>query len=294
MLSDATQQITLDMFRRYSDSPQGQSVFASAVYVIEAAGWSLGPFLGANSTAANRDSVRAEYASNRRHVAMMERQLYTALNTHGINLPGPADENLWGNEILDARQDQALFNWLHNHNAFAGFRLNEEFRKESFGPRSGRVRTNAEIWDMLRDLGCWLTIHPDYTGHWYKADQPLYTPEEEELTDTFQELLSEGAFATRGIMQEFAGRDEYYIFRRALEMRISWNINHGVWTHRGGPPLFGDQPRTPEQRQNDLLSQVRDGTAGIVLQERQITLPRRPPTPALSQAPIPVPDEDIV
>ena len=211
---------------------------------LEAAGYTIGPFVGANERTWARERRVGVIEANRRRIASREKALYTTLHSLGVRL-SLAEDRAWSqDEPLDYEQDRALFHWLQEHNAFRSLRLNEEYRKEKTGPRAGRARSNAEMWATLRDDGIfWELEARRHNGHWHNFAGPLYTDEDEDESDIFNELLLDGAFATRGIRRAFPGLDEYTMFRRILELRIGWDSRRKVWTRGRGPALFGDVGR---------------------------------------------------
>ena len=217
---------------------------------VENAGFHVGSFMGPNRSAADREMMLGIQAANRRRVAAEEEKLWDRLIAQGYGLPPPSGGRhaLLGGS-LDRTQDTALFKWLESHNAFRGLRLNEDLRREKTGPRVGRFRTTTEIWEVLREIGYFWEIDPEFGGRWRNHERPLYTNEEEAETRTFVRILEEGGFATRGMRREFTGRDEYYMFRQVLDRGISWDSDRGVWTRGSRTPLFGDEVGTLQQRQ---------------------------------------------
>ena len=210
--------------------------------LVEEAGFAIGPYLG---TAPGRDQRRAQCAANRRFVAVQEKDLYEKL---ARMIPFLPSYNRYEQHLLNVRQDQAFLIYLRSASAFLGFRLNEDFRRQRIGSGTGRILTDAEVWEILRENGFWWKLNEEGRGRWTSLNGPLYSDEEEALTGTFRRLLVEGAFTTRGISREFAGHDESYIFRQTLEMGISWSYARGVWTLGSGPPLFGDEIQTLQRR----------------------------------------------
>lgn len=192
-------------------------------------------------TAAERQELSRQQAANRRRVAVEERKLYTALCSRGFDLPNAKDLR---DALLDAGQDQALFQWLQSHFAFSGVALNEKYRNIREDPLIGNKRCNAQIHDILRNRGIFWEIGNDRNfGRWRNRDHYTYSDGEEDETILFRTLDLEGAFATPGIRRVFQRVDKFKIFRMTQESGLNWNSVLCFWT-RGtqSPPLpmFGD------------------------------------------------------
>jgi len=210
----------------------GQGVRATDFHIrtIEDAGFRILPEIGRLSTAREHEEILGRRAANRRQVALRERDLYTSLIARGAHLPQPENPM---DELLDHRQDQALFAWLQRQDAFRGLALNETYRTErNGGSQPGRTRNNREIYDMLRDCGVFWEMENYRNGRWRTRGRFLFDDEEEGLSDTFQELLLDDAFADPGIRRLFPDRDDYYIFRRVLEIRATWDSRRRQWQRR--------------------------------------------------------------
>ena len=113
----------------YQERDFDATEFVSHLRAVEGAGYSIGHYFGFLSP---RDRVvaRQQMASNRQQVAVKEEELYFALGVRGVRLPPPLHTD-W--EVLDHRQDQALFEYIEREGAFRGVSLNEAYRVESMG-----------------------------------------------------------------------------------------------------------------------------------------------------------------
>lgn len=183
--------------------------------------------------AREREEMTGRRAANRRRVALRERDLYRMLTARGARLPRPEDPT---DELLDHRQDQALFEWLQSHNAFQGLGLNETFRivhDASQAGATGLPRPNREIYEMLRDCGAFFQMDNDGNGMWRTREHHLFDDEDEDLSSTFQELLREGALLDSGLRGLFPGTNPFQMFRRALELRLTWDTARRHWTFAG-------------------------------------------------------------
>lgn len=220
-----------DLTRNASQEVDGHGVQAigSHVRTVEDAGFHILPGTRRLHTTHDREEILGRRAANRRQVALRERDQYRSIIARGVHLPQPENPM---DELLDYRQDQALFGWLQGHNAFQGLALNEAYRVERGGPRAGHTRTNREIYDMLRDCGIFWELQHDRNGRWRTRERFLFDDEEEDLSDTFQELLLEGALADPRIRRLVPDRDDYGIFRRVLEMRTTWDSERRQWQRR--------------------------------------------------------------
>ncbi len=199
------------------------------VRLVEVAGFQILPETRQPNTAYEHEEILGRRAANRRQVALRERDLYTSLLARGASLPQSEDPM---DELLDHHQDQALFEWLLRHDAFRGVALNESYRVERGDLRTAHTRNNREIYDMLRDCGVFWEMNNDHNGRWRTRGRYLFDEVEEDLSDTFEELLHEGAFADPRIRRMFPGRNEYAIFRAVLEMRASWDPRRRRWQRR--------------------------------------------------------------
>lgn len=207
----------------------GNQAIGFHVRTVEDAGFHILPETRQFSTAREREEILGRRAAKRRQVALRERDLYASIIARGVHLP-EAENRM--DDLLDFRQDQALFAWLQGHNAFRGLALNEAYRVERGGPRAGHTRTNSEIYDMLRDCGIFWEMSNDHNGRWRTRERHLFDDEEKDLSDTFHELLLEGALADPGIRRLFPDRDDYALFRSVLEMRATWDSRRRQWQRR--------------------------------------------------------------
>lgn len=187
------------------------------------AGFQILPETRRPSTVYEREEILGRRAASRGHLALRERDLYGPIIARSIHLPRA--ENLM-DLLLDHRQDQALFAWLR------GLALNEAYRVERGGPRAGHTRTNGEIYHMFRDCGLFWELHNDRNGRWWTRERYLSGDEEEHMSDTFQELLLEGALADPGIRRLFPDRGDYAILRSVLDTRATWDSGRRQWQHR--------------------------------------------------------------
>ena len=181
-------------------------------------------------------------------VARQESRLYALFVSQEID---PEERsNIIFNCYLYPEQERALLRWLDSQHAFRSFRLVEDLLVTSSSNGSTYMRSNAEIWGVLRNSGYWwlpgTTARP--RGHWQGVNGPRYTVVEDNLTEIFEELALEGAFTTTGIMHEFGHGDPFRLFRQALNMQITWSSNRCVWTRGDDLILFGDLIPTPEER----------------------------------------------
>lgn len=199
------------------------------VRLVEDAGFQISPETRRPNTAYEHEEILGRRAANRRQVTLRERDLYRSLLAWGAHLPQSGDLR---DELLDHHQDQALFEWLQRHDAFRGLALNESYRVERGDLRTAHTRTNREIYDMLRDCGVFWEMDNDRNGRWRTRERYLFDEVEEDLSDTFDELLLEGAFADPSIRRMFPERNEYAIFRAVLEMRASWDPRRRRWQRR--------------------------------------------------------------
>ncbi len=225
---DIDRYVPLDNARQEVDGHQDQEI-RFHVRLVEESGFQILPETRRPDTAHEHEEILGRRAANRRQVALRERELYTSLLARGVHLPqseNPMDE------LLDHRQDQALFEWLQRYDAFRGLALNESYRLERGNLRTAHTRTNREIYDMLRDCGVFWEINNDRNGRWRTRERYLFDEVEEDLSDTFDELLHEGAFAGPPIRRMFPERNEYAIFRAVLEMRASWDSRRRRWQRR--------------------------------------------------------------
>ena len=233
--------------------PQGGDApnFERCFRIVENAGFYISPFLGRLSTNLERDRARREHAANRRSVAIPEWGLFNSVVRQDNGLLGfpllPGDPVWAGNVLLDAAQDLMLFAWLQDHYAFKGLKLNEDFRKEDGSGRIGHVRKDDEIWEILRAKGYFWDVHNERNGRWRNRAGPLYTDQEEDESDIFQELAMQGAFATAGLTRIFPARDDYFLFRNFRRMDVRWDHTRGVWSRGEHSTLFNDEVRSPQE-----------------------------------------------
>ena len=236
--------------------------FERVIRGVENAGFYVSPFLGRVNTDHERDQARAEHAANRRSVAIPERDLFNWVVRHDIGLlaiPVLPDNSTWiGSGPLDAAQDLMLFEWLQDHYAFKGLKLNEDYRKEDGGPRMGRRRKDDEMWEVLRAKGYFWDVHNERNGRWRNRAGPLYTDQEEDESDIFQELAMQGAFTITGIRRCFPNIDDYAVFRNIRSSELRWDNNRRVWFRGENSTLYDDEVRSPqEQPQRPALIPMR-------------------------------------
>ncbi|KAL6720468.1 Ubiquitin-protein ligase [Lecanora helva] len=225
-----------------------QAELGRQIRSIEGAGFLVGSFTEAFATNTDRELARANYAANRRRIAIPERDLFNIAVRTSLYMPGSA-VLMWPNENepLDSIQDRMLFMWLEDHYAFHGLKLNEQFRIEDEGVRVGRRRDNAEMWEVLRNKGYYWAVNDRRNGRWHERGLPVYTDQEEDESDVFQQLVLEGAFTTRGVARTFRNRDDYFLFRLFSSRGLVWDMSRGVWLEGGGLIFFGDEVRNPQE-----------------------------------------------
>ena len=214
--------------------------FERHLRAIQDYGYSLGPWMHWNIDGVEHRSW--QIAAGRRKASLHERDLYTEFIRHGVEFQYATDPI---SELLNYRQDQELFAEIRCRGAFRKITLNEEFRYDPLG----RQLSDYEIYEKLRNVGAYWDIE----GYWMQnEEQRLFPEDDEDEPEIFEELLVQGALRTPGINQTFrthnGGMTDYHIFRRVIEMGITWDGRRRVWTNRTGEALFGDTVHEPIRR----------------------------------------------